>query len=102
MLPIVEQPGDAVRGKDLFQQNCATCHVSRRGREDPGPDLTGMGSHGARALLPVILDPNASVRSRLEHVWGNDRRAPDHPASSCATRRRASCCARQRRHGDSA
>ncbi|MBK8181257.1 MAG: ThuA domain-containing protein [Planctomycetes bacterium] len=69
VLPIVEQPGDAVRGKDLFQQNCATCHTYHGEGAKIGPDLTGMGSHGARALLPVILDPNASVEAAyLEHV----------------------------------
>lgn len=69
ILPIVESPGDAAKGAELFAANCATCHVYRGKGAHIGPDLTGMGAHGARALLPVILDPNASVEAAyLEYV----------------------------------
>lgn len=63
ILPIVESPGDAAKGKQLFMQNCGTCHTYKGEGAHVGPDLTGMGAHGIRALLPVILDPNASVEA---------------------------------------
>ncbi|MEO7154082.1 MAG: PVC-type heme-binding CxxCH protein [Planctomycetota bacterium] len=63
ILPVVESPGDAAKGKQLFTQNCATCHTYKGEGAHVGPDLTGMGAHGVRALLPVILDPNASVEA---------------------------------------
>lgn len=69
LLPIVEAPGDVVRGKQLFAENCGNCHTYQGQGGNVGPDLTGMGSHGIRALLPVILDPNASVEAAyLEFV----------------------------------
>jgi putative membrane-bound dehydrogenase-like protein len=63
LTPIVEQPGDLARGRELFEQNCATCHTFQGKGANVGPDLTGMGAHGARALLPMILDPNAAVEA---------------------------------------
>ncbi|HTF88319.1 MAG TPA: PVC-type heme-binding CxxCH protein, partial [Planctomycetota bacterium] len=63
ILPIVEAPGDSTKGKTLFAQNCGTCHTYKGEGAHIGPDLTGMGAHGIRALLPVILDPNASVEA---------------------------------------
>ncbi len=60
-LPIASQPGDAAAGKLIFEKNCIQCHrVDGKGAEI-GPDLTGMGTHGAQQLLHVILDPNATV-----------------------------------------
>ena len=69
ILPIVESPGDAAKGKLLFAQNCGTCHTYKGEGAHIGPDLTGMGAHGVRALLPVILDPNAAVEAAyLEYL----------------------------------
>ncbi|MFO1009761.1 MAG: PVC-type heme-binding CxxCH protein [Planctomycetota bacterium] len=62
-LPIASQPGDAAAGKLIFEKNCIQCHrVDGKGAEI-GPDLTGMGTHGAADLLPVILDPNRTVEA---------------------------------------
>ena len=63
LLPVVEAPGDAGRGREVFRTSCATCH-SIDGLEEGahvGPELTGMGAHGARALLSFLLDPNRAV-----------------------------------------
>lgn len=69
VLPIVEAPGDAAKGKLLFAQNCGNCHTYKGEGAHIGPDLTGMGAHGIRSLLPVILDPNASVEAAyLEYL----------------------------------
>lgn len=57
----VVKPGDAVKGKQLFLQNCATCHRFNEDGREVGPTLTGMGAHGAAELLVHILDPNREV-----------------------------------------
>jgi putative heme-binding domain-containing protein len=61
LLPEVDRPGDAAHGKEVFTQNCAGCHAIRGQGGKVGPDLAGMGAHGARALLSVMLDPNRAV-----------------------------------------
>jgi putative heme-binding domain-containing protein len=71
LAPLVDRPGDPVRGRELFVQNCGTCHTAEGAgtRGNVGPDLTGMGAHGARELLPFLLDPNRAVEpAYLEYV----------------------------------
>ncbi|MFD0892671.1 ThuA domain-containing protein [Luteolibacter ambystomatis] len=58
---VVEQPGDPVRGKQLFTATCAICHKYGDEGADIGPALTGMGSHGISELLTAIVDPNREV-----------------------------------------
>lgn len=62
-LPIASQPGDAAQGKLVFEKNCVQCHRVDGQGTDIGPDLTGMGTHGAADLLPIILDPNRTVEA---------------------------------------
>jgi len=59
--PEVEKPGNAVKGKVLFEQNCSVCHMFNGQGKPVGPDLTGMGAHGPGELLSAILDPNREV-----------------------------------------
>ena len=59
--PIVTQPGDPVRGKQLFTQNCAVCHRFNGAGNTVAPDLTGMGAHGPAELIIHVLDPNREV-----------------------------------------
>jgi len=61
LTPIVEQPGDAEKGKALFTSACAVCHNLNGQGADVGPGLTGMGSHGPAELLTAIIDPNREV-----------------------------------------
>lgn len=71
LLPLVDRPGDRTRGRELFAQQCGTCHTAAgvETRGGVGPDLTGMGAHGARELLPFLIDPNRSVEPAfLEYV----------------------------------
>ncbi|PYV08700.1 MAG: dehydrogenase, partial [Acidobacteria bacterium] len=42
--------GDAGRGKAVFEKDCATCHMPRRGRRI-GPDLSGVSSRTREQLL---------------------------------------------------
>ena len=58
---IVEQPGDAVKGKQVFITNCATCHKFKDDGKEVGPILNGMGAHGPAELLVHILDPNRAI-----------------------------------------
>jgi putative membrane-bound dehydrogenase-like protein len=59
--PEVEKRGDAAKGKALFALNCAVCHKLGGEGKDVGPELTGMGAHGAAELLISVLDPNREV-----------------------------------------
>jgi putative membrane-bound dehydrogenase-like protein len=61
LLPEVDRPGDAAHGKAVFTENCAVCHTANGAGGKVGPEITGMGSHGARELLGIILDPNRTV-----------------------------------------
>ncbi|HUS36388.1 MAG TPA: PVC-type heme-binding CxxCH protein, partial [Verrucomicrobiae bacterium] len=60
-LPAVQQEGNIETGKQLFTQNCATCHKFKGEGKDLAPDLTGMGAHGPEDLLVHVLDPNRVV-----------------------------------------
>ncbi len=71
LLPLVDQPGDPAHGRALFEQNCGNCHTvaGLATRGGVGPDLTGLGTRGARELLPYLIDPNRSVEpGYLEYV----------------------------------
>ncbi|MCE9594313.1 MAG: ThuA domain-containing protein [Planctomycetes bacterium] len=71
--PVVLQPGDATAGRAVFEANCASCHAFRGQGGKVGPDLTGMGTHGAKELLPVVLDPNRTVEAAyVEYVAVTD------------------------------
>ncbi|PAW88090.1 MAG: hypothetical protein B9S33_05255, partial [Pedosphaera sp. Tous-C6FEB] len=59
--PEVAKPGNAAKGKELFTQNCANCHLLGQLGNNVGPNLTGMGAHGPAELLGQILDPNKEV-----------------------------------------
>ncbi len=60
-LPVITQPGNAAKGKELFTQNCATCHKLDKLGNEVGPVLTGMGAHGPAGLIVSVLDPNREV-----------------------------------------
>lgn len=57
----VQKPGNAAKGKEIFTQNCANCHLLGQLGNNVGPNLTGMGAHGPGELLGQILDPNKEV-----------------------------------------
>lgn len=63
LLPDVDKPGNAENGKAVFTTNCASCHTANGAGGKIGPDITGMGAHGARELLPIILDPSRTVEA---------------------------------------
>ena len=60
-MPEIVKPGNVDTGHQLFTKNCAVCHKFGGEGRETGPDLTGMGVHGAAELLVHILDPNRVV-----------------------------------------
>jgi putative membrane-bound dehydrogenase-like protein len=63
LFPLVNKPGDAVRGKALFTETCLKCHGYKGEGRSIAPDLTGMGVHGKHELLVSVIDPNRQVET---------------------------------------
>ncbi|HEX2746704.1 MAG TPA: ThuA domain-containing protein, partial [Verrucomicrobiales bacterium] len=62
LVPEVEKRGDVEQGRLMFTATCALCHkFGNLPGAEVGPNLTGMGAHGAGELLTAIADPNAEV-----------------------------------------
>ena len=75
LLPAIEQPGNALRGRELFAAACANCHkLGSLGAADVGPPLDGMGAHPRSELLTHILDPNRQVDPSFWQVNVTTRR----------------------------
>ena len=56
-----EKTGDAAKGKAVYKEHCAKCHVHGVEGTKIGPDLTGMAVHPKAELLVNILDPSRDV-----------------------------------------
>lgn len=56
--------GSVERGKQVFEDACAKCHVARRAGARVGPDLAGINMKTKEELLTAILDPSASIEPR--------------------------------------
>lgn len=56
--------GDAQRGAQVFQKNCATCHEVGGAGTAVGPSLAAMVNRGTETLLFNVLNPNAEVDPR--------------------------------------
>ncbi len=54
---------DATRGKAVFEDNCAKCHLARADRGRLGPDLSGINNKTREELLAHILDPSFEIQS---------------------------------------
>jgi putative membrane-bound dehydrogenase-like protein len=54
--------GDAVEGKKLFTQACATCHKLFGEGNIIGPELTGADRKNSEWLLTQIVDPSTFIR----------------------------------------
>jgi putative membrane-bound dehydrogenase-like protein len=63
--PVVLKGGDPTRGKVVFKEQCAKCHVHGGEGGKVGPDLTGMAAHPKTELLVNILDPSRSVEGNF-------------------------------------
>ncbi len=67
---VVEEHKDALKltasvetGKQVFEKNCAKCHLSQAERGRIGPDLSGVNNKTQEELLAHILDPNFEIQS---------------------------------------
>lgn len=54
--------GDALEGRRLFDQHCATCHRLFDRGKPVGPDLTTANRHDTEALLVSLVDPSSLIR----------------------------------------
>ncbi len=56
-----QRPGDAVRGRAVFQKSCAQCHQIYGQGEQVGPDITANGRASFAQLLSNVFDPNLVI-----------------------------------------
>jgi putative heme-binding domain-containing protein len=57
--------GDALRGKAVFQKQCATCHKVAGVGVDVGPDIGDTRTKTPAMLLTDILNPNQAIDSNF-------------------------------------
>ncbi len=65
MRPALTMAGDPVRGKQVYLDTCATCHILGNEGTAVGPSLTDISRKSKETLLHDILDPNAAVNSEF-------------------------------------
>jgi putative heme-binding domain-containing protein len=53
--------GEALRGREVFRQHCATCHQVAGVGTVVGPDISDTRTKTPEALLQDILNPNAAI-----------------------------------------
>jgi hypothetical protein len=63
---VADRRGDAVRGRTVFEQNCAKCHRHDTLGAKVGPDLTGLAARKKSEILIDVLDPNRSVEGNYQ------------------------------------
>jgi putative heme-binding domain-containing protein len=59
--PVLEQSGDAARGKAAFGKICAACHKAEGVGHEIGPNLATLKNRGPESILLNVLDPNREV-----------------------------------------
>ncbi|WP_276389359.1 PVC-type heme-binding CxxCH protein [Eudoraea chungangensis] len=64
MLPALQMEGTASRGKAVFRNQCASCHIYDDIGNQVGPVLTEISRKSKESLLHEILDPNAAVDTK--------------------------------------
>ena len=69
--------GDAVKGRKIFSNRCASCHRLFDEGAVIGPELTGYDRKNINDLLTNIVDPNAYIREGYEtyHITTTDKRS---------------------------
>jgi putative heme-binding domain-containing protein len=53
--------GDIVRGRTVFEKNCAQCHTVSGQGDNVGPDLNDVFHRSLEDLVSNILDPNMAI-----------------------------------------
>ena len=57
--------GDVARGKHVFENQCAKCHLPLRPTGRIGPDLSGISNKTREELLTSILNPSYAIEPRF-------------------------------------
>ena len=60
---LANQPGDLVRGQQIFSSTCGVCHSVHGQGGKIGPVLDGAGANGVEALLRNIITPNVAMEA---------------------------------------
>jgi len=60
--------GSPYRGRPIFKQRCASCHVLFHEGGKLGPDLTNYQRDDLETMLTSIVDPGATIREGFEGV----------------------------------
>src|SRR5438445_565046 len=55
------------RGKQVFDKNCARCHMPRLQGGRVGPDLSGVNNKTKEELLTSILNPSYAIEPHYVH-----------------------------------
>lgn len=66
-LRVLEIDGAAIRGRPVFERECAACHLRRSARGRIGPDLSGVSNLSKETLLTSILDPSYAIEDRYRN-----------------------------------
>ncbi|NQV27343.1 MAG: c-type cytochrome [Rhodopirellula sp.] len=61
----VSSPGNAAKGRLVFEKRCSACHRLQGVGKSVGADLTALRDRSTRALLTAILDPNRAVEAKF-------------------------------------
>jgi putative membrane-bound dehydrogenase-like protein len=62
---VVNLRGNPQHGKQVFEDNCAKCHMPRRQGGRVGPDLSGINNKSREELLTSILNPSYAIEPRF-------------------------------------
>ena len=60
--------GNPYRGREIYKERCASCHVLFHDGGKVGPDLTSYQRDDLDTMLRSIVDPNAEIREGYESV----------------------------------
>jgi len=64
---VLKLNGAVPRGKTLFDENCAKCHMPRKQGGRVGPDLSGINNKTKDELLTSILNPSYAIEPQFTH-----------------------------------
>ena len=70
---VLKMSGNVNRGKTVFDENCARCHMPRRQGGRVGPDLSGINNKTREELLTSILNPSYAIEPRFLDYIVNTR-----------------------------
>jgi putative membrane-bound dehydrogenase-like protein len=59
--PAIDLRGDAVRGREVFEQRCIVCHRAGESGIEVGPNMLTVKTRGRDGLLTAIVDPHREV-----------------------------------------